>query len=106
MFYRLILPYLLEFLDRIIYVDIDVLVFDDLSGIYNLSFHNNYILASRNHKRLGKEIKELDINNDNYISSGIILINLYFGINYDYKFLIKLLIILKMNKIKVYLNYN
>ena len=74
--------------------------------MYNLSFHNNYILASRNHKRLGHEVKKLGINNDNYISSGIILINLYFGINYDYKFLIKLLIILKMNKIKVYLNYN
>ena len=57
----MILPYLVEFLDRIIYIDTDVLVFDDLSEMYNLSFHNNYILASRNHKRLGQEVKKLGI---------------------------------------------
>ena len=76
MFYRLILPYLLEFLDWIIYIDTDDLVFDDLSEMYNLSFHNNYILASCDHKWLGQKVKKLGINNDKYIYSGIILINL------------------------------
>ena len=76
MFYRLILPYLVEFLDRIIYIDTDVLVFDDLSEMYNLSFHNNYILASRDHRRLGQEVKKFGINNDKYICSEIILFNL------------------------------
>ena len=58
MFYILILHSLLEFLDGIIYIDNDVLVFDDLSEIYSLSFHNNYILASRDHKWLGLKIKK------------------------------------------------
>ena len=75
-FYRLLLPYLLEFLDRIIYIDTDVLAFDDLSEMYNLHFNNNYILASRDHKWLGKEVKKLGINNDKYICAGIILFNL------------------------------
>ena len=63
MFYWLILHYLY----RIIYIDTGILVFDDLSEMYNLSFYNNYILASRDHKWLGQKVKKFGINNDKYI---------------------------------------
>ena len=53
-----------------------ILVFDNLSEMYNLSFHNNYILASHDHKRLGEEVKKFGINNDKYICSVNILFNL------------------------------
>ena len=76
MFYRIILPCLLKFLDRIIYIDIDVLAFDDLSEMYNLPFNNNYILALRDHKWKGKDVKKLGIKKDKYICSGVILFNL------------------------------
>ena len=73
MFYRILLPYLLKFLDRVIYIDTDVLAFDDLYKMYNLPFNNNYILALRDHKWKGKEMKKLGINKDKYICSGVIL---------------------------------
>ena len=76
MFYRLLLPYLLKFLDRIIYIDTDVLVFEDLSEMYNLPFNNNFILATLDVDRFGKDVKKLGINNDKYINSGVILFNL------------------------------
>ena len=76
MFYRILLPCLLKFLDRIIYIDTDVLAFDDLSEMYNLPFNNNYILALLDHKWKGKEMKKLGIKKDKYICSGVILFNL------------------------------
>ena len=47
--------------------DTYILVFDNLSEMYNLSFHNNYILASSDHKWLGQKVKKFGINNDKYI---------------------------------------
>ena len=76
MFYRILLPCLLKFLDRVIYIDTDVLAFDDLSEMYNLHFNNNYILGLRDHKGMGNDVKSLGINNDKYICSGVILFNL------------------------------
>ena len=75
-FYRLLLPNMLYFLDRIIYIDNDVLAFDDLFDMYNLPFNNNFILASRDKKGMGNDVKKLGINNDKYICAGIILFNL------------------------------
>jgi hypothetical protein len=43
-FYRLISPLFIP-LDRIIYLDSDVLIFDDLQEMYNLPFNNNYVLG-------------------------------------------------------------
>ena len=75
-FYRILLPCLLNFLDRIIYIDDDVLAFDDLYEMFNLSFNNNYILASRDVYWNGKDVEKLGISRDKYICAGIILFNL------------------------------
>ena len=75
-FYRLLLPHLLYFLDRIIYIDTDVLAFDDLTEMYNLSFKNNYILGPLDNKGFGKEMEKLDISNHKYICAGVTLFNL------------------------------
>ena len=76
LFYRLLLPNLLDFLDRVIHIDSDVLAFDDLYEMYTLPFKNNFILASRDTIQRGDDIDIFGINRDKYICAGIILYNL------------------------------
>ena len=44
--------------------------------MFNLSFNNNYILASRDVYWNGKDVEKLGISRDKYICAGIILFNL------------------------------
>ena len=69
-YYRLVLPDLLPNIDKIIYLDGDTLIFDDLYEMYEINMDNYYFKGF------------LDINVrynlkiDNYICSGVLLINL------------------------------
>ena len=61
-------------LERIIYLDGDTLIFTDLSEMYNLPFHNNYILASQSHDLY--ILKKFKIKVKNVVNVGVILFNI------------------------------
>ena len=72
-YYRLISPIFLP-LERIIYLDSDVLIFKDLYELYQTSFNNNYILGFLD--ILSGGIDYLGLISEKYINAGVILINL------------------------------
>ena len=81
-YYRLKLPILCPNLNRIIYLDSDSIILKDLLQLYTLNFEGNYILA-----RLDKYTDELDkfeIYINNYINTGVMLIDLYNLRKYKY----------------------
>lgn len=72
-YYRLLSPLFIP-LDRILYLDSDVLVFKDLYELYQTSFNNNYVLGFLD--ILADGIDYLGLSSEKYINAGIILINL------------------------------
>ena len=72
-YYRLLAPIFIP-LDRIIYLDSDVLVFKDLYEMYHLPFKNNYVLGFLDLFSGG--IDYLGLISEKYINAGILLINL------------------------------
>ena len=73
-YYKIIIPMLFSNLERIIYLDGDTLIFTDLSEMYNLPFHNNYILASQAHDLY--ILKKFNIKVKYIINVGVILFNI------------------------------
>ena len=75
--YRLSLSSLLPDIDKIIYIDSDVLNFRDLSEMYNIELKDDiYYCGQLDHVNIAKEINRLRIYPEKYINSGIIIINL------------------------------
>ena len=72
-YYRLISPIFLP-IDRIIYLDCDVLIFNDLYEMYQTPFKNNYILGFLD--ILSGGIDYLGIPSEKYINAGVLLMNL------------------------------
>lgn len=72
-YYRLISPIFIP-LDRIIYLDSDVLIFKDLYELYQTKFNNNYVLGFLD--VLSGGIDYLGLASERYINAGIILLNL------------------------------
>ena len=70
-YYRLILPELLPNINKIIYLDGDTLTLDDLKEMYDINMDNYYYKGF-----LDIYIEEFLPNNNNYICSGVLLINL------------------------------
>jgi lipopolysaccharide biosynthesis glycosyltransferase len=79
-YYRLFASiYLPNNIDRILYLDTDIVVINDIKKLYYKNFHNNYYLASTHIRKVIHKFNEkrLDINKDNlYVNSGVLLINL------------------------------
>ena len=71
-YYKLFIPFLFPNIKRMIHLDGDTLVLSDLWEMYNLPFHNNYLLAQRtfNHIFKDKILKRFVIN------AGVILFNI------------------------------
>lgn len=72
-FYRLLTPLFIP-VDRVIYLDSDVLAFDDLYEMYNLNFENNYVLGYLDPLSHGTDY--LGLKTEKYINSGVLLLNL------------------------------
>jgi len=72
-YYRLITPLFIP-VEKVIYLDSDVLVFDDLKEMYQLKFKNNYILGFLD--PLSHGVDYLGIISEKYINAGVLLINL------------------------------
>ena len=77
LYYRIALPSILSNIDRVIYSDLDVLNFKDLTEMYNIKFNKDmYICAVLDNLSIKKEIEDLGIKSDKYINSGVLLMDL------------------------------
>ena len=69
-------------LDKILYLDCDIIVNKSLFEFYNITFDNNYLIASllpKNIEHLGKDLNAklgIDSNKHKYFNSGVLLLNL------------------------------
>ena len=76
-YYRISLPSLLPHVDKLIYTDLDVINFCDLTEMYNLEMKDNiYFKGVLDNPSLTRELKNLGIKVDKYMNSGILLMNL------------------------------
>ncbi len=73
-YYRLSLSELLPKLDKMLWIDGDTLIFDDLHEMYNLKLNDNYYLGYLDDRR--GALKEFGLNDDNYICDGVMVVNL------------------------------
>jgi lipopolysaccharide biosynthesis glycosyltransferase len=73
-YFKLLLPFIMNKLERIIYLDADTLIFKDILEMYNLPFNDNYALGYPFHTiyRIDHFVK----NATYYINRGVILFNL------------------------------
>ena len=72
-FYRLLTPIFIP-VEKVIYLDCDILNFEDLEEMYNLQLNNNYILGFLD--LLSNGVDYLGLKSDKYINAGVLLINL------------------------------
>lgn len=74
---RLLLPSLVE-CDKILFLDCDLLILDDLYELYNTDFNDNYACAVKERLSdepfISRQIKKLEI--QNYFNAGVMLLNL------------------------------
>ncbi len=74
-YYRLSLSELLPTLDKIIWMDGDTLIFDDLRQMYDLDLNDNYYLAYLDDKMVDP-LEEFGLSDNEYICDGVMLVNL------------------------------
>ena len=79
-FYRLEIPSLIPNVDKVLYLDCDIIVNKDISDLYNIDIDNYYICAIEEEGRAAKTRKKI-FNLDHYFSSGVMLINNKMWIN-------------------------
>ena len=73
-YYRLFLAELLPDVNRIIYLDGDTIIFNDLTEMINLEMNNNIILGFVDNSY--EKAKDFGIKTYKYVTSGVLLINL------------------------------
>ena len=73
-YYKLFIPILFPYLEKILYLDSDTLIFRDISELFFVDFNHNYILGSQaTDKNIKKKFK---INVKVYINVGVLLFNI------------------------------
>ena len=76
-YFRLILPSLLPNLDRILYMDTDIINLKDLSELYSLDLEDDiYLRCVPTNKKFLKQLEEFGITSKYYFNAGVILMNL------------------------------
>lgn len=71
--------YLLQDLDRILYLDADTIVINPLKELYETDFEDNYYVAATHVKKVLHKLNEIRLNikeDEPYINTGVLLINL------------------------------
>lgn len=71
--------YLPKNINRILYLDTDIVVINSLKTLYNMDFSNNYFIGTTHVKNAIHKFHEirLDMNEDNiYLNTGVLLMNL------------------------------
>lgn len=77
MYYRILIPEILAQYSKVLYLDCDIAIVDNISELYNINIQGNMIAAVINHtKNMEKYVKNvLGVNPYEYINSGVILFN-------------------------------
>ncbi|MHB0819903.1 glycosyltransferase [Stutzerimonas stutzeri] len=78
MYYRLIIPEIFSFTPKVIYLDCDIVVMDDLHGLYIQELGENVVGAARNpiHKGMHEYLNnKLQFPYKQYFNSGVLIIN-------------------------------
>ena len=71
--------YLPKDIDRILYLDTDIIVLNDLKQLYNMEFEDNYFIATTHIKKALHKFHEIRLNmpaQNIYMNTGVLLINL------------------------------
>ena len=71
--------YLPSDIDRILYLDCDTVVINDLNELYNMDFEDNYYIAATHISKVLHKFNEIRLNiqeNEPYVNTGVLLINL------------------------------
>ena len=75
-YYRIALPSLLPIVDKIIYIDTDVINFKDLSEMYSIELEDNvFFMGILDNNKLLTKLKDIK-NLKKYINTGILIMNL------------------------------
>lgn len=75
-YYRLSLSELLPGLDKILWIDGDTIIFDDLHEMYNLDMGDNYYLAYLDDKQGRALLQPFGLSDDEYVCDGVMVVNL------------------------------
>ena len=92
-FYRILTPLFIP-LEKVIYLDSDVLAFGDLEDMYHLQCNDNYVLGILD--LLSNGVDYLGLKSEKYINAGVLLLNLEL-IRKDHKYY-EMLYMTKNNK--------
>ena len=79
MYYRILIPQLFSNLNKVVYLDCDILVVDDISKLYFSYIGNNYVSAAINYlnRDMQKYVRSnLKMDYPDYVNSGILIINI------------------------------
>jgi lipopolysaccharide biosynthesis glycosyltransferase len=79
MWYRIFLPELLPEVDRVLYLDVDVIALDSLEPLWEIDLAGNYVGAVTNvfyMRSHAQRASQLGINPADYFNSGVVLMNL------------------------------
>lgn len=71
--------YLPEYIDKILYLDTDIVVNNSLKRLYSMDFQDNYFIATTHVRKLIHKFHEvrLNMNSSNvYVNTGVLLMNL------------------------------
>lgn len=79
-YYRLMIPWLLPHLDKIIYCDVDIIFKTSLSNLYNIDLTGRYVAGAKPNSKDGwkkyeKYFNKIGIDYKEYINSGVLVIN-------------------------------
>lgn len=79
-YYRLMIPWLLPQLDKVIYCDVDIIFKTGLEKLYNFNLEDNYVAGSLPNTEEGwklskKYFDKIGLNYKDYINSGVLIIN-------------------------------
>lgn len=74
-YYRYIIPKIKPNLDKVLYLDSDIVILDSLSDLWNISLNENYgvVVEDLNKNSSPKDAKRLGLKN--YFNAGVLLIN-------------------------------
>jgi len=78
MYYRFIIPEVLPFYDKVIYLDCDLIVEKDIAGIIPVNMEDQYIAGVKNpirKKNISFIERYLGVSTQNYINSGVLVFN-------------------------------
>lgn len=73
-YHKILIPIIFHYLERILYLDTDTLIFKDLSSMYYSNFNNNFVLGSQAHDKY--IIKRFNLKPKVLVNVGVILFNI------------------------------